>query len=238
LPAWEGNKQRGLGELFEINGETTGKTEDVSIQIHGDVSRVRRIGSNMSAGEIIVYRDAGVHLGEEMKGGRIGVGGNADSWLGSMMKDGIIEVKGNAGDYVGAAYRGSVKGMGGGTIVIHGNAGNELGNFMRKGLIRVHGNVAQFAGLHMKNGAILVMGSSEGRVGAEMTGGKIIINGRLNEVLPTFLIDSIKPKVKVNGDDVAGPFYTFIGDTVEEGEGKLYVSKTANPHLKFYEQFL
>jgi len=237
-PAWEGNKQRALSELFEIDGESTDKPEDVSIQVHGDVHRVKRIGFAMTAGEIIIYGDAGVHLGEEMKGGRISVGGSADSWLGAMMKDGTIEVKGDAGDCVGAAYRGSVKGMQGGTIIIHGSAGNELGNFMRKGLIKVYGNAAQFAGLHMKNGTILIVGNSDGRVGAEMTGGKIIVNGKLNEVLPTFLIDSIKPKVKVDGDEVAGPFYTFVGDTVEEGEGKLYVSKTANPHLKFYEQFL
>ena len=238
LLIWEGNKQRALGELFEICAASIGKTEELSIQIQGDVSRVKRIGFSMSAGEIIVHGDAGVHLGEEMKGGRITVGRNADSWLGAMMKDGTIEVKGNAGDCVGAAYRGSVKGMQGGTIIIHGSAGNELGNFMRKGLIKVYGNAAQFAGLHMKNGAIIIMGSSDGRVGAEMTGGKIIVNGKLNDVLPTFLIDSIKQKVKVDGDEVAGPFYMFVGDAVEEGEGKLYVSKTANPHLKFYEQFL
>lgn len=238
LPTWEGNRKRALSDLFEISSESADKSEGMSIQVHGDVSRVKRIGFAMTTGEITIHRDAGVHLGEEMKGGRITVGGNSDSWLGAMMKDGTIEVKGNAGDYVGAAYRGSVKGMRGGTIIIHGSAGNELGHFMRKGLIKVYGNTAQFAGLHMKNGTILVMGSSDGRVGAEMTGGKIIVNGRLNEVLPTFLIDSIKQKVKVDGDEVAGPFYTFVGDTVEEGEGKLYVSKTANPHLKFYEQFL
>jgi len=238
LPVWKGNRQATLGDLFEVSGESAAEAEDISVHVHGDVSRVRRIGTQMSAGEIMIYRDVGVHLGEEMKAGKITVGGSAGSWLGAMMKGGSIEVKGNAGDYVGAAYRGSVKGMRGGTIVIHGSAGNELGYFMRKGLIKVLGNTAQFAGLHMQNGTILVMGSSDGRVGAEMTGGKIVVNGRLNEVLPTFLIDSVKSKVKVNGDEVAGPFYMFVGDTVEEGDGKLYVSKMANPHLKFYEQFL
>jgi len=238
LSAWEGNKQRALGELFEIEGESTAKPEDLSVHVHGDVNKVKRIGLKMSAGEIIIFRDAGMHLGEEMKGGKITVGGNADSWLGAMMKDGRIEIKGNAGDYVGAAYRGSVKGMRGGVIIIQGSAGNELGYFMRKGSIRVYRNAAQFAGLHMKNGVIFIMGNSSGRVGAEMTGGKIVVNGRLNEVLPTFLIDSIKPKVKIDGDEAVGPFYMFIGDTVDEGEGKLYVSKPANPHLKFYEDFL
>jgi formylmethanofuran dehydrogenase subunit C len=238
LPVWEGNRQRVLKDLFEIEGESAAKPEDVSIHLHGDVSRVKRVGSGMSAGEITIFRDIGMHLAEEMKGGTITVGGNADSWLGAMMKNGTIEVKGNAGDYVGAAYRGSVKGMKGGTIIIHGNAGNELGYFMRKGLIKVYGSTTQFAGLHMKNGSIFILGNSNGRVGAEMTGGKIVVGGRLNEVLPTFLIDSVKPKVKVDGEEVQGPFYVFIGDAVEEGEGKLYVSKLSNPHLKFYEDFL
>lgn len=238
LPVWEGNKKRTLEALFEIECESADKPEDLSIHIHGDASRVKRIGFGMSAGEIMVFRDAGMHLGEEMKGGKITVAGNADSWLGSMMKDGIIEVKGNAGNYVGAAYRGSVKGMRGGSIIIHGNAGNEIGYFMRKGTIKVYGSTAQFAGLHMKNGTIFINGNSRGRTGAEMIGGKIVVNGRLNEVLPTFLIESVKSKVKVNGEEVAGPFYMFVGDAVEEGEGKLYVSKSANPHLKFYEQFL
>jgi formylmethanofuran dehydrogenase subunit C len=238
LQAWEGNRQLTLGELFQIEGESATKPEEINIHIHGEIEKVRRIGFGMSAGEITIFKDAGFHLGEEMKGGKITVEGSADSWLGAMMKNGTIEVKGNAGDYVGAAYRGSVKGMRGGTIIIQGNAGNELGYYMRKGLIKVHGNTAQFAGLHMKKGLIHIKGNSKGRVGAEMTGGKIIVEGTLPEVLPTFLIDNIKPKVKANGEEVAGPFYVFVGDSVEEGEGKLYVSKPMNAHLKFYEQFL
>lgn len=238
LPLWEGNKQRTLGELFEIEGEPSDKPENLSIHVHGEVQKVTRIGSGMSAGEVIVSRDVGVHLGEEMKGGKISVGGDADSWLGAMMKGGTIEVKGSAGDYIGAAYRGSVKGMHGGTIIIHGNAGNELGCFMRKGLIKVFGSTAQFAGMHMRDGTILIMGDSDGRAGAEMIGGKIVIKGKMAEVLPTFSIDSIKTKVKVNGDEVAGPFYLFVGDQAENGEGKLYLAQSSNSHLKFYEQYL
>jgi formylmethanofuran dehydrogenase subunit C len=238
LPVWEGNRQRTLGDLFEIEGDVADKPEDFSIHILGDLRKVTRIGSGMSEGEIIVNRDAGVHLGEEMKGGKITVEGNADSWLGAMMKGGTIEVKGNAGDYVGAAYRGSVNGMRGGRVIIHGSAGNELGCFMRKGLIKVYGGAAQFAGMHMKDGTILIMGDSERRAGAEMTGGKIVVNGRLEEVLPTFSIDGVKAKVKVNGDEFAGPFYVFVGDMVEKGRGKLYVAQSRNSHLKSYEQYL
>lgn len=238
LPIWEGNKQRSLAELFEIEGEIAEKPDDMSIHVEGDVHKVRRIGSKMSAGEITISGDVGTHLGEEMKGGRITVGGSADSWMGAMMRGGSIEVKGNVGDYVGAAYRGMVKGMRGGVITVHGSAGNELGCFMKKGLIKVHGGVAQFAGIHMRNGTIWIVGDSKARVGAEMIGGKIVVCGKVEEILPTFATDSVKAKVKVEGQEVAGPFYLFTGDLTEQGDGKLYVSKSSNSHLKFYEAYL
>lgn len=239
LKVWEGNRERSLRELFNVEGESTTKPEEVLIEIFGDVSKVRRIGAQMSAGEIVVHGNVGFHLGEEMAGGKILVDGDADSWVGSMMKDGVIEIKGDAGDYVGAAYRGgSTKGMRGGTIIVHGNAGNEVGYFMRKGIIKVHGNVGQFTGVHMKKGIIVVYGNSEGRNGAEMTGGKIVVCGRVPSVLPTFTIDSVKAKVKINEEKLAGPFYLFLGDVAEDGEGKLYLSKASNPHLKFYENLI
>jgi formylmethanofuran dehydrogenase subunit C len=239
LRVWEGNRERSLEALFKIEGKSGIEPEEVSIHVYGDVSKVRGIGAVMSAGEIVVHGDVGFHLGEEMAGGKILVEGNADSWAGSMMKGGVIEIKGDAGDYVGAAYRGgSTKGMNGGTIVVHGNAGNEIGYFMRKGLIKVHGNVGEFTGVHMKNGTIVVHGNTDGRDGAEMTGGKIVICGKVPSVLPTFTIDTVKSKVKVNGEKLAGPFYLFLGDLAESGEGKLYISKTSNKHLQFYENLL
>jgi formylmethanofuran dehydrogenase subunit C len=238
LPLWEGNKQRTLGELFEAKGEAAERPEDVNIHVNGDVHKLKRIGSKMTAGEITIHRDIGTHLGEEMKGGKIAVGGNADSWFGAMMKGGTIEIEGNAGDYGGAAYRGSIKGMRGGSLIIHGDAGNELGCYMVKGLIKVHGSTGQFAGIHMKDGTILIAGDSEGRAGAEMVGGKIIVQGKINEILPTFSVDSIKAKVKIGEEDLQGPFYLFVGDGTEQGQGKLYVAQTSNPHLKTYERYL
>jgi len=61
----------------------------------------------------------------------------------------------------------------------------------------------------------------------------------LEEVLPTFAIDGVKPKVKVEeGDTAIGPFYVFLGDLAESGNGKLFVSKGNNSHLSQYERFL
>jgi formylmethanofuran dehydrogenase subunit C len=109
---------------------------------------------------------------------------------------------------------------------------------MNKGLIKVDGNAGSFVGMHMKDGTIFVRGNSAGRAGAQMTGGKIVISGNIPSVLPTFSIDSVKPKVKVNGEEATGSFYLFVGDRTEEGDGKLYISQNSNPHLKFYEQYL
>ena len=237
LPLWEGNRKRALSELFKIEHKTT-PSENPSIRISGDVGRVRRIGAKMSSGKIIIEGNAGMHLGEEMKGGTISVAGNVGSWAGCMMRKGTIEIRGNAGDYVGAAYRGSTRGMGGGVIIIHGNAGNEVGCFMRKGLIKIYGNVGQLAGIHMKNGTILIRRNSEGRAGAEMLGGKIILCGYIPSILPTFTIDGVKSSVKIDGEKVDGPFYRFLGDLAENGNGKLYVSQKQNTHLKAFERFL
>jgi len=238
LQIWEGNRKRPLGELFKIRHETNSLSEEFTIRIRGDVSQVRRIGAKMSMGNIIVEGDAGMHLGEEMSGGIITVTGNADSWTGSRMKNGTIEIKGNAGDYIGASYRGSTQGMSGGKIVIHGNAGYEVGCFMRKGLIKVYGDVGRFAGIHMRNGTIFIQGNSQGRTGAQMINGKIVVCSYIPSILPTFTIDDIRPKVKVNGEKVEGPFYRFIGDLADEGKGKLFVSQTRNPHLSSYEEYL
>lgn len=238
LEVWEGNKKRMLGELFEITEENSELLAEVRIRIVGDLRKVKRIGEGMTKGEIIIEGDVGSHLGEKMKGGNITVSGSAGSWLGAMMKGGSISVKGNAGDYVGAAYRGSPKGMRGGTITIHGNAGSEIGCFMRNGLIKIDGNAGQFVGMHMHEGTVLVQGNSEGRAGASMTGGKIVLSGCTVSVLPTFSIDDVKKKVKVDNEEVQGPFYLFTGDNAEKGSGKLYVSQTNNQHLSFYGKYL
>jgi formylmethanofuran dehydrogenase subunit C len=57
-------------------------------------------------------------------------------------------------------------------------------------------------------------------------------------VLPTFAIDSVKKKVEVDGEEVQGPFYLFIGDIAEQGNGKLYIVQTRNKHLSRYEKYL
>jgi formylmethanofuran dehydrogenase subunit C len=240
LRVWEGNKQKPLRELFKIEKtKDENAAEDEAITIKGDVSKVRRIGAGMEGGEITIFGDVGMHLGEEMKSGKITVHGNVGGWAGSMMKGGIIEIHGNAGDYLGAPYRGSGEGIRGGKIVVYGNVGSDVGAYMRKGIIKIYGNAGQFVGFRMRNGTLYVQGDCGGRTGACMKDGIIIVGGHIESVMPTFTIDSLKKRVRVEeGEVVETPFYLFLGDLTENGTGKLYVSKEKNPHLSQYEKFL
>lgn len=241
LEVWEGNKQRKLRDLFKIEENKTADEpeKEAIITIQGNMSEVRRISAGMKSGEIIVHGDVGMHLGEEMSGGKITVHGNVGGWAGAMMKGGIIEIHGNAGNYLGAPYRGCSEGMHGGTIIVHGNVGNETGAHMKKGMVKVYGSAGQFAGFRMCDGVIYIQNDAGSRAGACMTGGKIVVGGFLESVLPSFTVDSVKGKVKIEEGEVAeGPFYLFLGDLVEHGDGKLYVSKMKNPHLSYYEKYL
>ncbi len=236
LKLWEGNKQKTVGELFKVE-ETKDGTDDITI--NGDMNKVRKIGTGMTKGNIMINGDAGMHLGLGMKGGTITVHGNVGGWAGSLMKGGEIEIHGNAGDYVAAPYRGCDLGMSGGRIMVHGNAGSEAGAHMKKGLIKIDGSAGQFVGFRMRNGTILVRENCGDRAGACMIEGKIVVAGALALVLPSFAIDSVKPKVKIEeGETLQEPFYVFLGDIAENGNGKLYVSKQKNPHLSHYERFL
>ncbi|MBS7605140.1 MAG: formylmethanofuran dehydrogenase subunit C [Candidatus Bathyarchaeia archaeon] len=238
LKVWEGNKNRSLGDLFNVSVEKESGEAEVVIYLSGDFIKVRRVGANMTTGKIIVDGDIGMHLGEGMRGGEIIVNGYADSWLGGSMKGGRIEVKGSAGDYIGAPYRGSKDGMKGGTIIIYGDAGREVGCLMMGGLIRIYGSVKHFVGINMVDGTIVIHGDCAGKAGGGMRGGRIIICGHIPSILPTFTIEDIRPSVNVDGEKISGPFYRFVGDVSDKGEGRLFVSKEKNPHLSFYEKYL
>lgn len=236
LPVYEGNKEKKLSDLFKIE-ETLAETPNIFIE--GDAGQVRRIGLGMKNGEIVIHGNAGMHLGEKMAGGKITVNGDTGGWTGSDMKKGLIEIHGNAGDYLASPYRGSSTGMKGGKIIVDGNVGSDSACYLHGGLIKIKGNSGPFLGFHMSDGTIQVQNNSASRIGACMTGGKIVVSGQLQEVLPTFTIDSIKPKVKIDDtESAAGPFYVFLGDLAEKRTGKLFVSKAKNPQLSTYEKFL
>lgn len=236
LTVYEGNRRKKLGNLFKIEKESA---ENLKITIKGDVNEVRRIGSGMKSGEIMVFGNVGMHLGHKMEGGKITVHGDVDGWAGSEMKGGLIEIQGNAGNYLASPYRGSSVGMRGGKIVVSGNIGTDSGASMQKGVIKIHGKAGHFLGFRMRGGVIHVEKDVGDRAGACMTGGKIVVSGSLESILPTFTIDKMKPKVKIDQNEkVTGPFYVFLGDRSENGKGKLFASKAANPQLSSFEKLL
>jgi formylmethanofuran dehydrogenase subunit C len=236
LSVWEGNRKKTLGDLFkieEVSGETLG------ITINGDASKVRRVGQGMTTGEITINGNSGMHLGEKMAGGKITVNGNAGGWTGSSMKKGLIEIHGDAGDYLASPYRGSTDGMKGGRIVVDGNVGSDSGCYLRGGAILIKGTAGPFLGFHISKGVIYVEKNAGNRLGASMTGGKIVVSGAIDELMPTFTIAGVKAKVKIDETFKAqGPFYVFLGDLAEKGNGKLFLSKANNSHLKDYEKFI
>lgn len=237
FPIYEGNRKKKLGDLFKIEKDSA---DSSSITINGDISKVKRIGVGMEKGEIVINGNSGMHLGEKMAGGKITVNGNATGWTGSAMKGGVIEIHGYGGDYLASPYRGTSVGMLGGEIIVDGKVGSDCACYMKGGIIKIKGSAGPFLGYHMIKGTVYVEKGCTTRAGASMTGGKIIVAGAIEEVMPTFTVDNVKAKTKIDDNEKAtGPFYVFIGDLAEHGKGKLFVSKTANPQLgAIYDHYL
>ncbi len=237
MPITEGVLNITLADAFDITEDKTVATP--SITLTGDFSKVKRVGQGMKTGEIVVNGNIGMHTGEKMAGGKITINGNTGEWTGSEMKKGILEIHGNAGDYLASPYRGTSTGMKGGLITVDGNVGTDVGCWMRGGVIKIKGSAGRFLGYHMSDGTIYLEKDCETRAGACMTGGKIIINGAIELLMPTFTIDAVKPKVKVDDTQSApGPFYVFLGDLADHGTGKIFALKATNPALKSYEKYL
>lgn len=219
-----GNRKMKLGDFFEVSGTVEKTPESIKIVIDGDVSRTKRIGQGMSAGEILIKGSVDMYVGAKMRGGKIVVNGNAAPFAGQQMEGGELTIKGNAGNYLGASYRGDWKGMKGGTIVVEGNAGSDIAEFMTGGKIHIKGSCGQFAGVHMKGGLVIVEGSADGRVGAQMTGGKIVVLKSAGQILPGFTPEGSE-EIKIEGENLKGTFLKYTGDNAErDAKGTLYVS--------------
>ena len=180
LELMHGNRKVKLGDFFKVGGD--GGTE---LQLEGDLSLVKLVGTGMSEGKITIEGNVGMHLGCGMSGGEIAVNGNANDWVGPEMSGGRITIKGNAGHMVGSAYRGQAVGISGGEILIHGSVKNELGGSMRRGLIAVGGDAGDFAGVNMIAGTLIILGRLGIRSGAGMKRGSIVCFNEA-DILPTF----------------------------------------------------
>lgn len=233
LLVWQGSRQFPISDFFDVEGSGGTSAEDTSIVIDGDVTRVKRIGCQMTAGSITINGSAGMHVGSEMEGGEITVKGDADSWAGMEMKGGLLHITGNIKDHLGCAYRGSWHGMTGGCIVIDGNAQSQVGGGMSGGKIIVNGNVENFCGIRQNGGLIVVKGDAVRTVGVEMSGGTIVVVGHIRNFSPGFEHVATEKDLKFDDIVCSGEFQKFIGDYAlgKRAKGLLYASKNANKEL-------
>ena len=236
LSIWRGNKELPLSKVFDISldSEIASNSNDIEIIMEGNLSKFKRIGEKMSAGNITVNSSIGMHLGYLMSGGKIIVNGDADDFAGANMTGGEIHIKGNAGHYLGGSVRGEWRGMNKGVIKVEGNIGNECGIWMRNGLIEIKGSANIFLGMHLHRGTIIIHGDVAERAGAEMTGGEIIILGKLKDILPSFEFKERKDALEVEKiGKIKGPFLEFQGDFAERKQGSLYLLESKNKHLLY-----
>lgn len=225
LILWQGPVQLPLAEFFDVEINGSDISEETSIVIDGDVTRVKHIGHGMKSGKIEIRGSAGMHVGSEMVGGSLTVKGSAGSWAGMEMKGGSLYIEGDAGDHVGCAYRGSWRGMSGGRIQINGNARSQLGGGIVGGEIVVGGNVENFCGIRQGGGLILVKGDAVRGLGAEMTGGTMAILGEIRQFTPGFVEIGNENNPKLGENQLTGSFTKFSGDFAigKNPKGILYV---------------
>lgn len=243
LKVYVGNETRTLGDYFEISGETVEEPKDQSIIIEGDVPDVKYIGAGMAAGRVLVEGCIGMHAGSQMSGGELIITGDASNWAGAEMKGGLMRIHGNAGHQLAAAYRGSSEGMKGGCIAVGGSVGLEAGAFMRRGMIVIQGDVDHFAGSHMKGGEMFIFGRAARRLGveAEGNGGFIACLGEVEEILPTYIQDTVysptmmrlylkqiaeKLGISKAMDFINARFRRYRGDLAVGGNGEILVAES------------
>ncbi|MGH8583424.1 MAG: formylmethanofuran dehydrogenase subunit C [Gammaproteobacteria bacterium] len=224
-----GNEPRALGDFFRVSGRYDGE-----VRVEGDLARVKRLGTGMSEGRLLIDGNAGMHLGTGMSGGEIVVRGNAGDWVGPDLSGGRIVIHGNAGHMAGSAHRGNRVGIQGGEIIVHGNAGNEAGNAMRNGLIAVGGNCGDFTGVNMLAGTIVALGELGWRCGAAMKRGTIVTM-KPAQMLPTFsracvyqpaflrlyLLHLRALGLPITEDQLNGRYERWSGDAVEMNRGEI-----------------
>jgi formylmethanofuran dehydrogenase subunit C len=231
LVVHHGNATATVGDFFTLEGDAS----DAIVEIHGDCSRVKLLGSGMTGGKLTIHGPAGMHVGAEMTGGELIVEGNASDWVGAEMRGGLLRVKGNAGHLIGAAYRGGHVGMRGGTLIIDGATGNEIGACMRRGLIIV-GGAGDYPGSSMIAGSLFILGTAGIRPGANMKRGTIAFFGPAPQVLPTFrracTYEPIFMRLYIKKLEQLGvkvPQKTrwtrYCGDLVTMGKGELLVGE-------------
>jgi formylmethanofuran dehydrogenase subunit C len=229
IEIFEGKIKYPLSALTEIEGASGSTAAETKLILNGDWTRVKRIGQQMTAGEIVINSNVDMYIGGWMKGGKITVNGNADSFTGIAMAGGELIVNGNAQNHVGSAYRGDWRGMTGGVLRVTGNAGNDIGTFMRGGTIIVEGDAFIHVLTHGEGGTIILKGNVEGRVGGQAVKGDVYVYGVIENPMPGYkYVDDVVAEV----DGETATFAHYVGDLGERHPTSSGKTVFANLYLK------
>ncbi|MGA2122085.1 MAG: formylmethanofuran dehydrogenase subunit C [Methanoregula sp.] len=229
LPGHEGKIHVKIGDFFTVSGAPGATAADTDIVIAGDCTRVKYIGSKMTAGTVTVNGNADMYVGGWMKGGKIHVTGDVDSFCGIQMQGGEILVDGDAKNHVGCAYRGDWRGMKGGTIRIKGSAGNDIGTFMLGGTIIIEKDAFIHVSTHAEGGTVIIKGDVEGRVGGQMVKGDMYVLGNIKFMMPGYQkVETVEKEV----DGVMLKLDHYIGDLGERHPKSKGQIVYANLYLK------
>jgi formylmethanofuran dehydrogenase subunit C len=229
LPVYQGKQDCSLGEFFSVAGQAGSTAAETQIVIAGDCSKVKYIGSKMSAGEVIVNGDTDMYAGAWMKGGKLHVKGNVHSFCGLGMEGGEFLIDGNAGNYLAASYRGDWRGMQGGLIRVKGNVGSDICSFMNGGTLIVEGNADVHIATHAEGGKIIIKGNVKRRIGGQMVKGEVILFGTVDVMMPGF---KYVRDVEMEVDGAKAMFHEFIGDLGERHPKR----KGETVYGKFYQK--
>jgi formylmethanofuran dehydrogenase subunit C len=262
MTVYLGNREQTLGEYFDISGASgagkpkkaakgakkpakadtgedagAGDVTSVTITIEGDCAAIKRVGEKMTAGEIVINGNIGMHVGSMMAGGKITVHGNAGDFAGGEMAGGELIIEGNAGNHVGGVYRGNWVGMTDGSITVQGTVGVECMAWARSSKDKgkfpklICGGAGRLLGLHNHGGTIVVNGPCDLDVGGDMARGNIVLNGSYVRILPGFKKDPAGDEVDGSsielptGDALSGTYAHYLGDYAvqKKAGGNLYV---------------
>ena len=230
LPVYMGREQFTIGDYFDVAGATGATAAETKVVVKGDLSRVKYLGTKMSAGELVIEGNADMYVGAWMSGGKLTAKGNVDAFAGTGMKGGELLIEGNAGNYLGSAYRGDWRGMQAGLIRVKGNVGSDTGYFMNGGEIIIEGNADVHVGTHAEGGKIVIKGNAKSRLGGQMVEGTIILLGTVDVMMPGYKYIGDE-EVEVDGAKIV--MSAYVGDLGERHRkrkgvpiyGKLYIKK-------------
>jgi len=230
LPVYIGKTVEKIGDYFTVSGDAGPSADTTRLIFNGDFTRVKYIGSKMSAGEVIVNGDADMYVGSWMSGGKLTVNGNVGHFAATEMSGGELIITGNVGNYLAASYRGDWRGMTKGRILVNGNVGSDCATFMLGGEIEIGGNIDVHVMTHADGGKVIIHGNAKSRLGGQATRGEIYLFGTVDVMMPGYVPTG---EIEVTIGGTSSVFTVYEGDQGErhptrKGQpvfAKLYLKK-------------